>query len=120
MVKHGGGSIGIWGCFHSAGTGKLIVVDGKMGGAKFRTVLKENLLKVSKYLRFVLPARQIQKIQPIKLTELLKKYLYFFLQFGKPNKHMHKKTVIDSNTKYKFIVDYSDFALLCVRPLHEI
>ena len=29
-VKHGGGSIVLWGCFSSAGTGKLVRVDRKM------------------------------------------------------------------------------------------
>ena len=33
-VKHGGGSIMLWGCFSSARTGKLVRVDGKMDGAK--------------------------------------------------------------------------------------
>ena len=33
-VKHGGGSIMLWGCFSSAVTGKLVRVDGKMDWAK--------------------------------------------------------------------------------------
>ena len=32
-----------WGCFSSAGTGKLVRVDGKMDGDKYRTILEENL-----------------------------------------------------------------------------
>ena len=50
-VKHGGGSIMLWGCFSSAGTGKLVWVDGKMDGAKYRTILEENLLESAKDLR---------------------------------------------------------------------
>uniref|UniRef100_A0AAZ3QCA1 Transposase n=1 Tax=Oncorhynchus tshawytscha TaxID=74940 RepID=A0AAZ3QCA1_ONCTS len=34
-VKHGGGSIMVWACFSSAGTGKMVKIDGKMDGAKF-------------------------------------------------------------------------------------
>uniref|UniRef100_A0AAR2IYW9 Transposase n=2 Tax=Pygocentrus nattereri TaxID=42514 RepID=A0AAR2IYW9_PYGNA len=50
-VKYGGGSIMLWGCFSSAGTGKLVKVDGKMDGAKYRAILEENLLESAKDLR---------------------------------------------------------------------
>ena len=52
-VKHGGGSIMWWGCFSSAGTGKLVRLDGKMDGDKYRTILEENLLESAKDLRLV-------------------------------------------------------------------
>ena len=39
-VKHGGGSIMLWGCFSSAVTGKLVRVDVKMDRAKYRTILE--------------------------------------------------------------------------------
>ena len=42
--KHGGGSIMLWGYLSSAGTGKLVRVDGKMDGAKYGAILEENLL----------------------------------------------------------------------------
>jgi len=38
-VKHGGVSIMVWACFSSAGTGKMVQIDGKMDGAKYRTKL---------------------------------------------------------------------------------
>ncbi|CAJ0949202.1 unnamed protein product [Ranitomeya imitator] len=50
-VKHGDGSIMGWACFSSAGTGKMVTIDGKMDGAKYRTILEENLLDSAKDLR---------------------------------------------------------------------
>ena len=36
MVKHGGGSIMLWGCFSVAGNGKLVRIEEKMNGSKYR------------------------------------------------------------------------------------
>ena len=44
-VKHGGGSIMSWGCFSSAGMGKLVRIEETMDGAKQRRILDENLFE---------------------------------------------------------------------------
>ena len=44
-VKHGGGSIMLWVSFSAAATGRLVRIEGKMIGAKYREILDENLLQ---------------------------------------------------------------------------
>ena len=50
-VKHGGGSIMLWGCYSAAGTGRLVRNEGKMKGAKYREILDENLLQSTQDFR---------------------------------------------------------------------
>ena len=35
-VKHGGGSIMLWGCISVGGTGRLVRIEAKLNGAKYR------------------------------------------------------------------------------------
>uniref|UniRef100_A0AAZ3RKE9 Transposase n=1 Tax=Oncorhynchus tshawytscha TaxID=74940 RepID=A0AAZ3RKE9_ONCTS len=46
-VKHGDGSITLWGYFSAAGTGRLVRIEGKMNGATYR----EKLLQSTQELR---------------------------------------------------------------------
>jgi hypothetical protein len=51
MVKHGGGSIMLWGCSSVAGSGRLVRIVGKMNGAKYGEILDDNLLQSAQDLR---------------------------------------------------------------------
>lgn len=42
-VKHGGGSVMVWGCMSAKGVGNLVFIDGRMDQWKYLSILKENL-----------------------------------------------------------------------------
>jgi hypothetical protein len=50
-VKHGSGSIVLWGCFSAAGTGRLVRIEGKINRTKYSKILDENLLQSAQDLR---------------------------------------------------------------------
>jgi hypothetical protein len=50
-VKQGGGSVMLWGCLSAAGTGRLVRIERKTKGAKYREILDENLLQSAQDLR---------------------------------------------------------------------
>ena len=41
----------LWGCFSAAETGRLVRIEGKINGAKYREILDENLLQSAQDLR---------------------------------------------------------------------
>ena len=42
-VKHGGGSVMVWGCFAANGVGSLVFIEGNMNAAMYINILRENL-----------------------------------------------------------------------------
>ena len=48
-VKHGGGSIMLWGCFSE--TGRHVRIEEKVNGAKYREIHVKNLLQSAQDLR---------------------------------------------------------------------
>lgn len=49
-VKHGGGSIMVWGCFAANGVGELVLVDGIMTGSSYVDIVRENVKKSARNL----------------------------------------------------------------------
>ena len=47
MVKHGGGSVLVWGIFSANGLGPLILIEGIMNCLKYKEILENNLLPYS-------------------------------------------------------------------------
>ncbi len=43
-VKHGGGSVLMWGCMSAAGVGELHFIDGIMNSRMYCSILKEKML----------------------------------------------------------------------------
>ncbi len=44
IVKHGGVSVMVWGCFKASGPQRLAIIDGTMNSALYQKILKENVL----------------------------------------------------------------------------
>ncbi|MDF4419950.1 transposase, partial [Vibrio parahaemolyticus] len=49
-VKHGGGSIMVWGCMSAAGVGHLTVCDGTLNSTKYCTILETHMLPSARAL----------------------------------------------------------------------
>ncbi len=75
-VKHGGGSIMLWGCFSAAGTGRLVAIEGKMNAAKYREILDENLLQSAQDLRLGRRFTFQQDNDPKHTAKITKEWLH--------------------------------------------
>ncbi len=75
-VKHGGGSIMLWGCFSAAGTGRLVAIEGKMNAAKYRVILDENLLQSAQDLRLGRRFTFQQDNDPKHTAKITKEWLH--------------------------------------------
>ncbi len=75
-VKHGGGSIMLWGCFSAVGTGRLVAIEGKMNAAKYRDILDENLLQSAQDLRLGRRFTFQQDNDPKHTAEITKEWLH--------------------------------------------
>uniref|UniRef100_A0A8C7JLI9 Transposase Tc1-like domain-containing protein n=1 Tax=Oncorhynchus kisutch TaxID=8019 RepID=A0A8C7JLI9_ONCKI len=123
-VKHGGGSIMVWACFSSAGTGKMVKIDGKMDGAKYRTILEENLMESAKDLRlgrrFVFQQDNDPKHKAKSTMEWFKNKHIQVLEWPSTVCTHHFSILYFFSILYIFSISLHQFGLFCVYPLHEI
>ncbi len=75
-VKHGGGSIMLWGCFSATGTGRLVAIEGKMNAAKYRDIMDENLLQSAQDLRLGRRFTFQQDNDPKHTAKITKEWLH--------------------------------------------
>jgi hypothetical protein len=45
MVKHGGGSVMVWGCFAASGPDRLALIEGTMNFALYQRILQKNVMQ---------------------------------------------------------------------------
>jgi hypothetical protein len=76
-VKHGGGSIMLWGCFSATGTWRLVRIEGKMNEEKYREILDENLLQSTQDLRVVRKFNFQQDNDPKHTAKTTQKWLRY-------------------------------------------
>ncbi|KAK3564286.1 hypothetical protein QTP86_012011 [Hemibagrus guttatus] len=75
-VKHGGGSIMLWGCVSAAGTGRLVRIEGKLNAAMYRDILEENLLQSALDLRLGRRFTFQQDNNPKHTAKITKEWLW--------------------------------------------
>ncbi len=75
-VKHGGGSIMLWGCFSAAGTGRLVAIEGKMNAAKYRDIMDKNILQSAQDLRLGRRFTFQQDNDPKHTAKITKEWLH--------------------------------------------
>lgn len=73
-VKFGGGSIMIWACFCSKGTGELKIIEGKMNALMYRDVLSEKLMQSVHSFHFENGFVFQQDNDPKHTSKLMKKW----------------------------------------------
>jgi hypothetical protein len=75
MVKHGGGSIVLWGCFSAAGTGRPVRIGAKMNEANYREILDDNMLQSAQHLRLGQRFTFLQDNDPKYTTKTTQEWL---------------------------------------------
>jgi hypothetical protein len=64
------------GCFSAAGTGRLVRIEGKMNGAKYREILDENLLQSTQDLKLGRRFTFQKDIEPKHTAKTMQEWLW--------------------------------------------
>jgi len=74
-IKHGNGSLMIWGCFSSEGVGKIEFIEGKMNALAYSKILNKNLLTSTEKLGIDSNFLFMQDNDPKHKSNLIKDFL---------------------------------------------
>lgn len=74
-VKHGGGSVMVWGCMSAAGTGNLVFIDGIMTKFVYLNILRRNLRSSARKLGIIDTFSYYQDNDPKHKSNLVQSWL---------------------------------------------
>lgn len=76
-VKHGGGSVMVWGCMSAAGVGNLVFIEGNMDKTLYLNILKDNLKQSAEKLGIGNTFQFYQDNDPKHKSYLVREWLLY-------------------------------------------
>lgn len=76
-VKHGGGSVMVWGCFSAAGVGNLVFIEGIMNKEGYLKILQDNLLQSAEKMGISKTFKFYQDNDPKHKSRLVQEWLLY-------------------------------------------
>lgn len=76
-VKHGGGSVMVWGCISAKGVGNLVFIDGIMNKESYLTILKDNLKQSAEKMGILSTFKLYQDNDPKHKAHVVREWLLY-------------------------------------------